>query len=449
MRNRVKYISAKRVVAVVAALCVAVSSFAQLHVPAELRSCLEEGLVNNYELQIIRGEEAQAKNNASLANSGKLPTLSLDGGYDVDLDKLYPTAREAGGDNSTYHENDQTVDLGVSVDWTIFDGFKLRTSHERLRELERQGSVETRIAVEDYIASLTAEYYNYISESSRLRNYNMAVELSRERLRIVRARYVVGNFSRLDFQQARVDFNVDSASYIKQCEVVKSSAIAFNELLAKDDVNAELPITDTLITLDKSLNYAELYARTQVNNTELLHAQQSTSIAELDYKIVLARNYPYLDMDLGYGYYNYRYNNGTNTKLGRLGVQANLNLSFTIFDSTRKVAKKNAAITVKNAELNQRDVELKLKAQFNDLWQAYINNLGLLHLENNSLGAAKDNYEIAMERYMLGNLSGIEMREAQKSLLDAEDRILQATYNAKICEISLLQISGQISEYLE
>ncbi|MFR2861044.1 MAG: TolC family protein, partial [Alistipes ihumii] len=56
---------------------------------------------------------------------------------------------------------------------------------------------------------------------------------------------------------------------------------------------------------------------------------------------------------------------------------------------------------------------------------------------------------IAMERYLLGDLPGIEMREAQKSLLDAEERILSAQYNTKLCEISLLQISGGILHYLD
>lgn len=50
---------------------------------------------------------------------------------------------------------------------------------------------------------------------------------------------------------------------------------------------------------------------------------------------------------------------------------------------------------------------------------------------------------------MLGDLSGIEMREAQKSLLDAEERLLSVEYNTKICEISLMLISGKISVYLE
>ena len=76
-------------------------------------------------------------------------------------------------------------------------------------------------------------------------------------------------------------------------------------------------------------------------------------------------------------------------------------------------------------------------------------NLQIIKLEQENLTVAKDNHEIAMERYMLGDLSGIEMREAQKSLLDAEERLLTARYNTKLCEISLLQISGNISAYLQ
>ena len=72
-----------------------------------------------------------------------------------------------------------------------------------------------------------------------------------------------------------------------------------------------------------------------------------------------------------------------------------------------------------------------------------------MSLERQNLIAAKENHDIAKDRYLLGDLSGIEMREAQKSLLDAEERILSAEYDTKMCEISLLQISGKIMQYLE
>ena len=104
---------------------------------------------------------------------------------------------------------------------------------------------------------------------------------------------------------------------------------------------------------------------------------------------------------------------------------------------------------MKNARLQRDELELALRADLSNLWQAYRNNLEMLNLERQNLIAAKDNHDIAMERYMLGNLSGIEMREAQKSLLDAEERILTAEYNTKLCEISLLQISGKVTKYLE
>ena len=97
----------------------------------------------------------------------------------------------------------------------------------------------------------------------------------------------------------------------------------------------------------------------------------------------------------------------------------------------------------------QQQIRQTLMANLATFWQAYRNNLELINLERENLIAAKENYEIAMERYLLGDLPGIEMREAQKSLLDAEERILTAQYNTKLCEISLQQISGNVETYLK
>ena len=123
-------------------------------------------------------------------------------------------------------------------------------------------------------------------------------------------------------------------------------------------------------------------------------------------------------------------------------------MGFDIFDGNRRREQRNARIAVENASLSQQELELSLRADMENLWQAYRNNIQILKLERENLVAAKENYEIAMERYMLGNLSGIEMREAQKSLLDAEERILTAEYDTKLCEISLLQLSGKILQYM-
>jgi outer membrane protein TolC len=69
-------------------------------------------------------------------------------------------------------------------------------------------------------------------------------------------------------------------------------------------------------------------------------------------------------------------------------------------------------------------------------------------LEKENLVVAYENHNIAVERYKLGELSGIQLREAQNALLEAEERLSISEYNTKLCEISLLQLSGQILTYL-
>jgi outer membrane protein TolC len=72
----------------------------------------------------------------------------------------------------------------------------------------------------------------------------------------------------------------------------------------------------------------------------------------------------------------------------------------------------------------------------------------LLKLEEQNLSVARENLEIALARYKLGSLAGLELREVQKSLLDAEERLISVQYQTKIAEISLLQISGRIMDYI-
>lgn len=94
------------------------------------------------------------------------------------------------------------MSAGLDLEWTIFEGFRIRTDYRRLQELKAQGELETRIAIEDFVASLAAEYYNFVQQKIRLKNFRYAVSLSKERLRIVEARYRIGSFSRLDLLQA-------------------------------------------------------------------------------------------------------------------------------------------------------------------------------------------------------------------------------------------------------
>lgn len=214
--------------------------------------CLEEGLQNNYSLRITHNEETEQKQ-CNVRNAGYLPTLIQCRIQEPRNCRQHPTkVRESG---ETIKENgvfDQTIDgLNLQLDY-----FR-RLQHSG--QLPAQGTGATRQKQIPYshrrlVASLAAEYYNFVQQKYVSPICTMP-KLSKERLRIVEERYHIGNFSRLDYQQAKVDFNADSAKYMKQQELLHTSRINLNELMANADVDQPLFIEDSIIKVNAHLNF--------------------------------------------------------------------------------------------------------------------------------------------------------------------------------------------------
>lgn len=416
----------------------------------ELRDCITRGLENNYQLQIVRNQEQMAHNNASLANAGALPSLEATAGIRPTYHQSeHSTARATGIETEERHVFDYSVDAGVALNWTLFDGFRIQTSYRQLKLLEQQGETATRLAVEDLIADIASEYYSYIQQLIRRKHYRYALSLSRERLRIAELNYQTGRFSGLDYHQARVDFHTDSSAYVRQREAVHSTRIRLNKLMANHDVDQRISVPDSTIRVRDDLSLDLLWQQTLATNASLLNAAQNTMLAEQDLRKVTARNYPYLRLNTQYGYSYSHYDVSATRERDNIGFTGGLTLGISIFDGNRRRERRNAELAIANRRLQRQNLELDLHASLTTFWLAYRSNLDLLALQRQNLEIAESNLEIAMERYKLGNLSGFEMREVQKNLLDAEERVLQVEYDAKICEISLLLISGGIGYYLE
>ena len=412
-----------------------------------LKQCIEAGLEYNYSLRIIHNEEQIARNNAIPGNAGYLPTIDLSGGLSGSLYNYNYTYADGTSEKVT-NNNSETANIGLNLNCTVFDGFGIQANYARLKELEQMGELNTRISIEDLIANIAGVYYNLIRQKIRLQNLQSTVNLSKERLRIVEARYDIGSDSRLEFQQARVDFNADSSRLISQLETVHTSKVRLSELMASDP-NYPIQISDSLISFNPLLDKNELWQDILSNNTSLLISQKNKTLSEIDYKRVVSRNYPYVRLNGGYGFNSNWYSTGNTDLQQRLGLNYGITVGLNLFDGfDRRREQRNAQLQIKNSELRMQNMELLLQADFANLWMAYQNNIELWTLEKENLIVAYENHTIAMERYRLGELSGIQLREAQNALLEAEERRSISEYNTKLCEISLLQLSGRIVTYL-
>jgi adhesin transport system outer membrane protein len=412
-----------------------------------LKDCIGIGLDRNFSIRIARNSEQVAKNNYTLGNAGYLPTLDLTSKYGGTVTNTLQNL-DGGGKNETKGAQTTAATAGVALGWTIFNGLSVHTTYKKLNELKIVGELGTQLTVENYISTLLTVYYAYIQQMQLVINMRYAVTLSKERLRIDEERYLLGSSSKLQVLQSRVYLNSDSSRLSGQIENLRATQIRLNELMAVEDMSASFVLKDSSIHIIPDLIYEKLFEETLRANTSLLIAARNKVISDYDYKLVVSRAYPYLNLSSGYSFGYGTSSTASYKNQITDGANYGVTLGFNIFDgfnSRRDI--KNSAINIKTVELRYAEIEQGIRADLLTIYSGYQNNLQLIKLEEQNFETAKENEIIALERYRLGNLSGIDLREVQKSLLDAKESLLSVQYQAKLAEISLLQISGRIMDY--
>jgi outer membrane protein TolC len=426
-------------------LSVSLSSLSQ--VIYSLKECIAVGLEKNFSILVARNTESIAENNYTRGNAGFLPTLDLNSRYGGTVNNTKQNMTD--GSLTSYNGiNNTTSTAGVALGWNIFSGFNAQTTYKKLDELKQLGELSSQLTVENLVADIISGYYNYIQQVQQLENMKYAVMLSKERFRIDEARYLLQSSSKLQVLQSQVYLNADSSRLSRQYEVVRAAQVRLNELMAVEDLSVEFITRDSSIRVNPELVYEKLLEETLAKNTNLLIASKNKIVSEYDYKLIVSRSYPYLNLSTGYTFNHYTYQSGQTKNQTTDGLNYGLTLGMNLFDgSNQRRNLRNSAVEVKNKELRYLEIEQGVKADLITIYSAYSNFLRLLKLEEQNLQTATENLDIALERYKLGSLSGIDLREVQKSLLDANESLLSIQYQAKIAEISLLLISGRIMDY--
>jgi outer membrane protein TolC len=411
-----------------------------------LDECLKIAMENNYSLQIVKNENEIANNNYTRGNAGFLPVVDASAKYSGSAGNT-GSADFSGNETKTSGQLSNSGSTGINASWDIFSGHKAQAKYAQLKELKEISDLNTRLEIENLIANVTAEYYYLIQQEQHRNNLEFILSISKERVRIVRINYELGSRSKMELLQAQVDFNSDSSALVRQKQQILTSEIRLKTLMGQ--LNRTQIVPDSSIYLLPELAYSNLLEKTLEENTQLQIAAKQVNISEYDLKIMRSNSFPYLRLTSGYNYNFNFYNKGSTKKSNNMSLDYGLTVGVPIFDGgNRRREIKNAQIAVKNRELTQLEAQLDIEAKLQEIYSSYSNYLSLIKMERQNLKTAHENFAVAAERYRLGELSGIDMREAQNSLLDAEKRLLDVEYNAKIDEISLMMLSGNIMEYL-
>jgi outer membrane protein, adhesin transport system len=412
--------------------------------PLSLEECIEIALEQNYNLRIVRNQEQITQNNYTRGNAGFLPSLDLRSSYSGNWNNTNQNLRD-GTENSFRNIHNTAANAGLQAGWMLFEGFSARIRYQQLEELKTLSELNTRISIENMVAGIASEYYFYIQQKRLFSNLQYAVDLSKERVRIEQEHFLLGSGSKVRLLQAQVNLNADSSRLERQHEVLMASRIRLSEYVAADDLEAGFVPGDTLIAIDQGLVYDDLLPDLLSHNASILAAQHNIVISEADLRLIKSRQLPYLSLASGYGFTHSTSQSGSFTDQQTWGMNYGLTLGLRIYDGrNQQRLQNNARIELENRDLMLQRVKQDVMADFLTIFNSYNNNLRLLTLETQNLEVARENIDIAFERYRLGGLSGFELREVQKNLLEAEERLLSIQYQAKLAEINLLLLSGRI-----
>jgi outer membrane protein TolC len=410
-----------------------------------LEDAIQQGLQNQYSIQILKKREVQAANDNSLGNAGFLPTVSgtASKNYTISgLDQEFFGGVRAplvqSGVNST------NGNVGVNMAWTLYDGKGMFVLRDRFKELQNLGAKQTESSIENLISQISNLYYDIIRQDLRVNNYRKGLEISNDRLKLAKDRYEVGQGSKVDYYSAQVDYNEDKALLLAQEQSYLNTKISLNTLL----VRPHLTNFQTLVVIDllPKLNLSELKEMALKQNPTLISALVTKRISDLDTKNLMSQQAPQIDLLAGYALSNVNNGAGFGVQKGssdvlNYGLRATINI-FDGYNQKRKI--QNAKIASEIAQLQIEDTKNQLVAAIEKSYTAYENALNLIALESENYTIAKQNIDIAFDRFKIGIATSYELREVQRNAVAAETRLIEAKYAAKSAEIELIRLSGNL-----
>jgi len=400
-------------------------------------------LKNNYDIQLATNDLKIDEQNVSLANAGLLPNLygSVNQNNNVQYSKQ---VRSDGTVQELNNAKNNSLNYGVNLGWTIFDGFRMFARYDQLKELRKYGETELKYAITTRVGDVMVTYYDLVQQQQNLTALDTAMVISKQRVETARNRFTIGKAAKLEVLNAEVDLNTDRTNYFRQTELYNNTKTYMNELLARD-LARQFRVADS-VAIDEKLVLVDLMNQASQQNPQIQLALINKRVAELNLRQVKSSRYPQITVTTGYVFNDAESSLGfarqNNSRGFNYGLAANIN----IFNGFLQKRNENIAkIQIATTDVLIKQQTQAINSQLLSAYQTYLTNLELVKLEASNVDLAKQNLDITMEKYRIGTITQIEVRTAQLNYVNALTRSSTAQYNAKISEVNLRQLAGSLA----
>ncbi|MGY8970380.1 MAG: TolC family protein [Flavobacteriales bacterium] len=404
---------------------------------------IELALENNYGIKIISNNKEIAKNNAGVLNSGYLPTVTSSSGATFNRDNL--EAEFANGESTALNgAKSSRYNASINLNYTLFDGLGRYYDYKRLKETYKLSELQARETIENTIAQLYVVYYNVAQVTENVTVLEKTLTVSKDRITRASYQFEYGQGTMLNVLNAQVDINNDSINLINAKQQLVNTKRDLNVVLG-NVISSEFRV-DTTIDFKLDIDQNDLATKVKSNNVNLLQLDKNIMINTFIVKANKSGYLPSLGLTGSYGW-----NKGNNNAASFVAVSTNtglsggLSLSWNLFDGGATATRvSNAKIELENRSLEKESMVIDIERNFNNAWDDYQNKLTIFQVQENNIITSTNNFNRTQEKYKLGQATSIEFRQAQLNLINSELNRNQAKYAAKIAELTVLQLSGEL-----
>lgn len=400
---------------------------------------------NNFDIKIAYNNLDVAGNNASIQNSNYLPSLSGSAGANYSNSNGRITQR-TGEEQDILNNETYGYSASVSLSYVIFDGFGRSNNYKTLQESYNISLLDAKLMIQNTILNIFNSYYEVARLSEDVNNQKEAMDISRVRLQRAKFGNEYGQGTELDILNAEVDYNNDSIVYLTNVQLLANEKRNLNLYLGRD-VNIDF-VVDTSLTYDTELSLEQLLVSAMDNNVSLLLQEGALRNSEYNIKSTTSGIIPKLTANASYGWNEN--NLGAAAFISKSifsGPSLSATLSWNIYDGgTTNIRMQNSKIALENQTIALERERLRVERNLSNAWNVYQTALFVKDAQEKNLQTAQTNFNRSADQYKLGQISSIFFRQAQINLLNAQLELNFAKYKAKIAELTVLQLSGELSQ---
>lgn len=424
-----------------------------------LGDAISLGLANNYDLRIESTKVEKANLNNNRGEAGALPSLDvqINPGYNLtdNIKTAFPTQTQ--GQIKT-----NSIAPILNLNWTLFDGFRVRATSQRLKELERESKGNATIIVANTLESIILGYYKAVLEQERLQVVEQNLALSRERYRLAKLKVDMGSSSTSDMLLEEGNYLSDSANLINQELTYRNSLRSLNFLMAVQEPNTRWVLTDGLEIEAELYQYSDLHEKMLSSNVDVRKQYIHQAVLAQELKIARAGRYPtlsltarasdtyqWLDLSGATFFTGEGFETGPEEVFNSetRNYDIGFTLSYNLYNGGRiKRAIQQAVLDQDMGNMELDRLKASLSRDLANSFDQYSIRRTLYGINQRKQDAAETNLKLSNAKFSKGTINSFDFRVVQIALLQANIDELQSVYNLLESKVAIMRLTGGLIE---